>query len=248
MLLPSPPSSASARRVLSARGCNRAPACPFTSRVQGSIIRFGTLSSQEPSPVLTSWDRVTGGYRNSPHAATLRFRSRPAHSSHRGPRRDNGTHTAPSQNSFRYAVPPPVITLPCVHATSLPVPVRWRPNVLPCCALPGPLITIAHVWPCSQRCRHFPPHSSISHLHSFLRPLPLFHLLQSTFVKKLLAQCFHRFVCVMSDDPLMNICSVGGNPVSAFLSWRLQATNACDVTLVWKSGYEHVAQYGISFK
>lgn len=41
---------------------------------------------------------------------------------------------------------------------------------------------------------------------------------------------------------------VGGNPVSAFLSWRLQATNACDVTLVWKSGHDSVAQYGISFK
>ncbi|KPM45075.1 hypothetical protein AK830_g1454 [Neonectria ditissima] len=52
----------------------------------------------------------------------------------------------------------------------------------------------------------------------------------------------------MDDNELMRICSVGGNPVSAFLSWRLQATNACDVTLVWKSGYEHVAQYGISFK
>lgn len=53
---------------------------------------------------------------------------------------------------------------------------------------------------------------------------------------------------VMGDNQLMRICSVGGNPVSAFLSWRLQATNACDVTLVWKSGFEHVAQYGISFK
>ncbi|KAL0937626.1 alcohol dehydrogenase [Colletotrichum truncatum] len=55
----------------------------------------------------------------------------------------------------------------------------------------------------------------------------------------------------MADDnssELMNVCSVGGNPVSAFLSWRLQATNACDVTLVWKSGFDHVAQYGISFK
>ncbi|KAL6896301.1 ketopantoate reductase PanE/ApbA domain-containing protein [Trichoderma evansii] len=49
-------------------------------------------------------------------------------------------------------------------------------------------------------------------------------------------------------DQLMRVCSVGGNPVSAFLSWRLQATNACDVTLVWKSGFEHVSQYGISFK
>ncbi|KAL6410361.1 alcohol dehydrogenase [Ilyonectria robusta] len=46
----------------------------------------------------------------------------------------------------------------------------------------------------------------------------------------------------------LKILSVGGNPVSAFLSWRLQATNACDVTLVWKSGFEHVSQYGISFK
>lgn len=47
---------------------------------------------------------------------------------------------------------------------------------------------------------------------------------------------------------LMNVVTVGGNAVSAFLSWRLQATNACDVTLVWKSGFDHVAQYGISFK
>ncbi|KAL5462214.1 hypothetical protein PMIN06_001804 [Paraphaeosphaeria minitans] len=48
--------------------------------------------------------------------------------------------------------------------------------------------------------------------------------------------------------PRLRILSVGGNAVSAFLSWRLQATNACDVTLVWKSGFESVAQYGISFK
>ena len=41
---------------------------------------------------------------------------------------------------------------------------------------------------------------------------------------------------------------VGGNAVSAFLSWRLSATNACDVTLVWKSGYEAVSQYGVSFR
>ena len=50
------------------------------------------------------------------------------------------------------------------------------------------------------------------------------------------------------DFELMNVVTVGGNAVSAFLSWRLQATNACDVTLVWKSGFDHVAQYGISFK
>ncbi|KAI9838940.1 MAG: hypothetical protein M1819_004148 [Sarea resinae] len=47
---------------------------------------------------------------------------------------------------------------------------------------------------------------------------------------------------------LTSACVVGGNAVSAFLSWRLQATNACDVTLVWKSGFDAVAQYGISFK
>ncbi|KAF3079360.1 hypothetical protein TWF569_003034 [Orbilia oligospora] len=46
----------------------------------------------------------------------------------------------------------------------------------------------------------------------------------------------------------LRILSVGGNAVSAFLSWRLQATNACDVTLVWKSGFENVSQYGISFR
>jgi hypothetical protein len=52
----------------------------------------------------------------------------------------------------------------------------------------------------------------------------------------------------MGDNLLMNVCVVGGNAVSAFLSWRLQATNACDVTLVWKSGFDSVSQYGISFK
>jgi hypothetical protein len=41
---------------------------------------------------------------------------------------------------------------------------------------------------------------------------------------------------------------VGGNAISAFLSWRLQATTSCDVTLVWKQGFESVAQYGVSFK
>ncbi|KAF8472652.1 ketopantoate reductase PanE/ApbA C terminal-domain-containing protein [Kalaharituber pfeilii] len=41
-----------------------------------------------------------------------------------------------------------------------------------------------------------------------------------------------------STSPRLRVLSVGGNAVSAFLSWRLQATNACDVTLVWKSGFE----------
>lgn len=48
--------------------------------------------------------------------------------------------------------------------------------------------------------------------------------------------------------PIMKVCAVGGNAISAFLSWRLQATTSCDVTLVWKSGFEAVAQYGVSFK
>ncbi|PWW78392.1 hypothetical protein C7212DRAFT_182830 [Tuber magnatum] len=48
--------------------------------------------------------------------------------------------------------------------------------------------------------------------------------------------------------PRLRILSVGSNPVSAFLSWRLQATHACDVTLVWKSGFDSVSRYGISFK
>jgi len=52
----------------------------------------------------------------------------------------------------------------------------------------------------------------------------------------------------MSQASLTKACAVGGNAISAFLSWRLQATNACDVTLVWKNGYESVAQYGISFR
>ena len=52
----------------------------------------------------------------------------------------------------------------------------------------------------------------------------------------------------MDNSPLIKACVVGGNAVSAFLSWRLQATNACDVTLVWKSGFDAVSQFGITFK
>lgn len=53
----------------------------------------------------------------------------------------------------------------------------------------------------------------------------------------------------MTDNQLtQSACVVGGNAVSAFLSWRLSATNACDVTLVWKSGFDAVSQYGISFR
>lgn len=45
-----------------------------------------------------------------------------------------------------------------------------------------------------------------------------------------------------------NFLVVGGNAISAFLSWRLQATNACDVTLVWKSSFDAISQFGVTFK
>src|SRR3954451_14292294 len=47
---------------------------------------------------------------------------------------------------------------------------------------------------------------------------------------------------------LKRYCIVGVRTVWTLLSWRLQATNACDVTLVWKANFQAVAQYGISFK
>jgi len=49
-------------------------------------------------------------------------------------------------------------------------------------------------------------------------------------------------------SPRLRILAVGGNSVSAFLSWRLSATQACDVTLVWKNGFETVSKYGVSFR
>ncbi|PLN86079.1 ketopantoate reductase PanE/ApbA-domain-containing protein [Aspergillus taichungensis] len=52
----------------------------------------------------------------------------------------------------------------------------------------------------------------------------------------------------MAPPPRLRILSVGSNAISAFLAWRLQATASCDVTLVWKTNFESVAQYGVSFK
>ncbi|KAK9460024.1 ketopantoate reductase PanE/ApbA C terminal-domain-containing protein [Lipomyces oligophaga] len=49
-------------------------------------------------------------------------------------------------------------------------------------------------------------------------------------------------------DNRLNILSVGSNPISAFLSWRLTASNAADVSLIWKIHNEIVVNYGISFK
>ncbi|KAL4923568.1 ketopantoate reductase family protein [Aspergillus undulatus] len=52
----------------------------------------------------------------------------------------------------------------------------------------------------------------------------------------------------MAPPPRLRILSVGSNGISAFLSWRLQATTSCDVTLVWKAGFENVSQYGVTMK
>ncbi|KAL2871512.1 ketopantoate reductase family protein [Aspergillus lucknowensis] len=52
----------------------------------------------------------------------------------------------------------------------------------------------------------------------------------------------------MAPPPRLRVLSVGSNGISAFLSWRLQATTSCDVTLVWKTGFESVSQYGVTMK
>ncbi|KAL4781559.1 ketopantoate reductase PanE/ApbA-domain-containing protein [Aspergillus varians] len=52
----------------------------------------------------------------------------------------------------------------------------------------------------------------------------------------------------MAPPPRLRVLSVGSNGISAFLSWRLQATTSCDVTLVWKAGFESVSQYGVTMK
>ncbi|BFZ64220.1 hypothetical protein YB2330_005359 [Saitoella coloradoensis] len=46
----------------------------------------------------------------------------------------------------------------------------------------------------------------------------------------------------------LRILSVGSNAISAFYSWRLQASNACETTLVWRSTFEAVQSFGITFK
>lgn len=95
---------------------------------------------------------------------------------------------------------------------------------------------------------------------SFISPSPLFITLvehpslpiTSFFLLSWFTVCdsehFYIVGVKMGANELISVCTVGGNAVSAFLSWRLQATNACDVTLVWKSGFDAVFQYGISFK
>ncbi|KAK9451214.1 ketopantoate reductase PanE/ApbA C terminal-domain-containing protein [Limtongia smithiae] len=49
-------------------------------------------------------------------------------------------------------------------------------------------------------------------------------------------------------DTRLSVLSVGSSPVSAFVAWRLSTSSAADVSLVWKSQYDIVVNYGISFK
>lgn len=94
------------------------------------------------------------------------------------------------------------------------------------CAL-NPLITRLHFSSSREKLQTLSPHFLFNLIHDTHATMPDLE---------------------MTSKELMRTCVVGGNAVSAFLSWRLQATNACDVTLVWKSGFDAVAQYGISFK
>ncbi|KAK9384884.1 ketopantoate reductase PanE/ApbA C terminal-domain-containing protein [Lipomyces mesembrius] len=51
-----------------------------------------------------------------------------------------------------------------------------------------------------------------------------------------------------ADSSKLKVLSIGSNPTCAFLSWRLTASNATDVSLVWKSQFDIVYNYGVSFK
>ena len=41
---------------------------------------------------------------------------------------------------------------------------------------------------------------------------------------------------------------VGSNAVSAFYSWRLASSKACEVTVVWRRNWQAVQDYGIAFQ
>ncbi|KAK9333523.1 ketopantoate reductase PanE/ApbA C terminal-domain-containing protein [Lipomyces starkeyi] len=51
-----------------------------------------------------------------------------------------------------------------------------------------------------------------------------------------------------ADSSRLKVLSIGSNPTCAFLSWRLTASNATDVSLVWKAQFDIVYNYGVSFK
>ncbi|ORY86951.1 ketopantoate reductase PanE/ApbA C terminal-domain-containing protein [Protomyces lactucae-debilis] len=52
----------------------------------------------------------------------------------------------------------------------------------------------------------------------------------------------------MESSNKLRILSIGSNSISAFLAWRLQASGAADVTLVWRSHFDSVNQFGVGFK
>jgi Ketopantoate reductase PanE/ApbA len=41
---------------------------------------------------------------------------------------------------------------------------------------------------------------------------------------------------------------VGSNAISAFYSWRLASSKACEVTVVWRRNWQAVQDYGIAFQ
>jgi hypothetical protein len=116
---------------------------------------------------------------------------------------------------------------------SYPLWPRWLRLLLGCgffqVGTSVPYITISNI------VSTFPPKSNCFN-DSIVAPCPSFY------------QACADVSILHTEMDLIRVCVVGGNAVSAFLSWRLQATNACDVTLVWKSGFDAVHQYGISFK
>lgn len=248
MLLPSPPSSASARRVLSARGCNRAPALSFhitRPRIHHQIRYFVITGAVSRPHVVGQGDR---GLSQQPARCNATISISASSLIPSGATTRQWHPYSPVSEFFQVCCP-----TSRHHSALCPRYVFARPGSLAPdrAALLRTSRSADHDCPCLALFSTLPPFSSSLFYFPSSFVFTSFAVIPSSpvyFREKLLAQCFHRFVCVMSDDPLMNICSVGGNPVSAFLSWRLQATNACDVTLVWKSGYEHVAQYGISFK
>jgi hypothetical protein len=60
----------------------------------------------------------------------------------------------------------------------------------------------------------------------------------------------HR-VRILAGNPLpsewVNLL-VGSNAVSAFYSWRLASSKACEVTVVWRRNWQAVQDYGIAFQ
>ena len=48
--------------------------------------------------------------------------------------------------------------------------------------------------------------------------------------------------------PLDELIPVGSNAVSAFYSWRLASSRACEVTVVWRRNWQAVQDYGIVFQ